>query len=112
MDKTRQNICQNMRHKMYRQGDLLFKNVTYVPDGIDCQKDGVIARGEVTGHMHRISDAAKATLWVAGVVAYVRAIQDADIVHDEHDTITLPPGDYQVFRQREYRPDGWVQVAD
>jgi hypothetical protein len=96
---------------MYRQGDLLFVR-SEIPDGAEEQKDGVLALGEVTGHRHRIEDRAKATMMVIGAVAYVRAMQKADIVHEEHDTITLPVGDWIVIRQREYRPDGWVQVAD
>jgi len=97
---------------MYRQGDLLFIGVEDIDGSAVVQDDGVIARGEVTGHMHRISDGTKAVLMVAAGLAYVRAMQDAEIVHDEHDTIVLPPGEYKVVRQREYIPDGWRQVAD
>lgn len=97
---------------MYRQGDLLFVATDEIPNDAKEQKDGVIARGETTGHMHRISDGARAALMMAAGMAYVRAMQEADIVHDEHATITLPVGDYQVVRQREYTPDGWRQVAD
>jgi hypothetical protein len=96
---------------MYRQGDLLFVK-DEVPGGAVEQEDGVLALGEVTGHRHRIHDRTRAIMMVAGAVSYVRAMQEADIVHEEHDTITLPVGDWRVIRQREYRPDGWVQVAD
>lgn len=97
---------------MKRQGDLLFIKVNEIPKETEIKKDEVIAEGEVTGHKHRISDATKATLIVAGLVAYVRALKDVDVVHEEHDTITLPPGDWRVIRQREYEPDGWRQVSD
>lgn len=96
---------------MYRQGDLFFVESDIPCDAVE-QKDGVLALGEVTGHRHRIEDRMKAIMLVAGAVAHVRAIQEADIVHEEHGTITLPAGDWKVIRQREYRPDGWVQVAD
>jgi len=96
---------------MYRQGDLLFV-LENIPCEATVQKDGVLALGEVTGHRHRISDSAKAVMFMAGAVAYVRAMHDADIVHEEHKTITLPPGEWKVIRQREYIPNGWVQVAD
>jgi len=97
---------------MYRQGDLLFVECDSVPEDSKLQEDGIIARGEVTGHMHRISDSSKALLMLCGAVAYIKAIHEAEVVHDEHDTIVLPPGKYEVVRQREYRPDGWVQVSD
>jgi hypothetical protein len=32
--------------------------------------------------------------------------------HDEHDAIHLPPGNYQVVRQREYTPEAIINVAD
>lgn len=97
---------------MKRQGDLLFVKVDDIPQKTEIKKDGVIAEGEVTGHKHRISDATKATLLVSGLVAYVRALKETEVVHEEHKTITLPPGNWQVIRQREYEPDGWRQVSD
>ena len=36
----------------------------------------------------------------------------ATLVHDEHGAIALPPGDYRVRIQREYRPEAIVQVRD
>jgi hypothetical protein len=96
---------------MYRQGDLLFDEDT-IPGDAKEQEDGVLALGEVTGHRHRIEDRTKAVMMVVGVVSYVRAMQEANIVHEEHDTITLPIGDWRVIRQREYIPNGWVQVTD
>lgn len=98
--------------RQYRQGDIFFVSTDCVPGKGKRQEDGIIARGDVTGHVHRISDEAKAVLIIVSGVAYIRATEDTDIVHDEHHTITLPPGDYKVFRQREYTPDGWRQVAD
>jgi hypothetical protein len=48
---------------------------------------------------------------VAGV-AYIRARYRAAVDHEEHATVMLPAGEYQVVRQREYEPAGWRQVAD
>jgi hypothetical protein len=83
-----------------------------IPSQAEVKEDGVIAEGEVTGHRHRISDVTKATLLMAGLVAYVKVLQETEIIHEEHDTVTLFPGDGRVVRQREYEPDGWRQVAD
>lgn len=101
--------------EMHRQGDILFVRVNEneIPEDAREQKDGVVAKGEVTGHHHRIKPGAVATLLVAAnMAAWIRAKGDTDIVHEEHDTITLPPGDWEVRRQREYEPAGWRQVAD
>lgn len=32
--------------------------------------------------------------------------------HEEHGEILIPPGDYEVYIQREYQPDGVRQVED
>lgn len=39
-------------------------------------------------------------------------VPGAQVVHDEHAPITLPPGNYRVVRQREYAPEQIRQVAD
>lgn len=93
-----------------RQGDLLFVRGT-VPAEAQEIADGVLARGEATGHTHRVRPGAAVALLAAGM-AYVRAIQEAYVDHEEHATVILPPGEWAVHRQREYRPDGWRQVAD
>ena len=35
-----------------------------------------------------------------------------ELVHDEHDTLTIAPGAYKVIRQREYHPEEIRNVAD
>ena len=36
------------------------------------------------------------------VVGYAVVDAPAELTHEEHDTITIPPGKYQIRRQREY----------
>lgn len=97
---------------MYRHGDLLIVEVNGIPKDAEKQEDGILAKGEITGHHHRISDGSKAALMIAAGIAYIKALQNTEITHEEHDTITLPPGDYQVIRQQEYEPQGWKRVTD
>jgi hypothetical protein len=97
---------------MLRQGDLWFETATTVPVEAVKVEDGVIARGEATGHTHRIRDQQCAILLAYAGSLYVKARQETHIDHEEHKTITLPPGDWQVTRQREYTPEGWRTVAD
>lgn len=96
---------------MYRQGDLLFIQ-TIFPDDAKIAKDNIIERGEATGHAHRLRSGTNAVLAFAAGVAYIRALSEVYIDHEEHNTITLPEGDWEVRRQREYIPRGWRQVVD
>jgi hypothetical protein len=93
-----------------RQGDLLLVRAQ-IPEAATEIADGVLARGEATGHTHRVRPGTAVALVAAGL-AYVRALQEAYVDHEEHATVVLPPGEWVVRRQREYRPDGWRQVAD
>lgn len=93
-----------------RQGDLLFVR-REIPADAQPLAEGVLARGEATGHTHRVRPGTAVALLAAGI-AYVRAMQEAYVDHEEHATVTLPPGEWAVRRQREYRPDGWRQVQD
>jgi len=98
--------------KMIRQGDLLFiRRTEDVPEG-DILTDGIVARGEATGHNHKITPGVKAALIMAAGMMYIKAAEACSIDHQEHETVTLPPGNWTVQRQREYQPDGWRQVAD
>jgi hypothetical protein len=96
---------------MIRQGDLLFVSVEDIPEATE-REDGIVAEGELTGHHHRIRSRAMGALMIAGVAAYIKALRDTHIDHPEHSTVVLPPGNWQVIRQREYEPEGWRRVQD
>lgn len=71
-----------------------------------------LAEGEVTGHMHRISEG-KAELYEQKGVLTVRVIsQFALLTHEEHQAISIPQGSWMVRIQREYEPEGWRYVTD
>lgn len=99
----------------------------------------ILAHGEVTGHAHAISeahvrhfrdtrlernaerrasgDAATYRLRAGGPASlaftYLEVMDNpATLRHEEHGPITLPPGCYEVRRQREYTPAGMRNVAD
>jgi len=97
---------------MYRQGDLLFVPCDSIPDGATPVPDGIIARGEASGHAHRLQAGRGRALMLLAGVAYIRALYRATIAHEEHGPVVLPAGTYLVTRQREYEPAGWRQVAD
>jgi len=110
--------------KIAAQGDLLLIKVDVVPDGYLPAKieDGkyIVAHSE-TGHHHIVEadpeisyltnpkDAMKAYLVVQKIIG-------AALIHcrsfDTHDPVMIPPGIFELRRQREYIPKGWRRVDD
>ena len=90
-----------------RQGDLLLKKVEKLPKRAKIVKSDVILEGEATGHAHRIMDGEIFRFWSqsSGDQLFVKADKGAMLVHEEHASIELVPGIYEVIRQREYDPD-------
>lgn len=73
----------------------------------------VLAEGERTGHSHALHGAG---LRMARIVYQPNPILDvpagAELRHQEHATIVVPPGWYEVIRQRVYTPMGPRTVRD
>ena len=106
----------------YRQGDVMFKRVKSVPAGESRKREnGTVAYGEVTGHSHRLADLESAEVLEIGNGLYVRVSENgiaidgnhgASFIHEEHGTINLAPGNYEVRIQREYSPEEIRNVVD
>lgn len=103
----------------YRQGDVFIVATSSVPkDALPIDRENgriVLAHGEVTGHAHVIDS--EDALFLAVDLdemadRFLRVESEVQVVHDEHDIVTLPPGDYVVRRQREYAPEAIRNVAD
>jgi hypothetical protein len=97
---------------LIRQGDLLLVPVSGFPDGVRRARSGrlVLAEGEATGHAHVVDDE-RASLhrqpWTsAATYLRVEGHEPVFLVHEEHDRLVVPPGLYEVRRQREYAPRG------
>jgi hypothetical protein len=74
----------------------------------------VLAHGEVTGHAHVIEGDA---VFLAADLQemtdrFLVVEEECELVHDEHDTITVPAGVHEVRRQSEYAPEAPRVVAD
>jgi hypothetical protein len=103
-----------------RQGDVLIRTIGKLPKGLArVPLDGgrvILAYGEVTGHAHVVEGDVQ--LFASDLEEmeqrFLRVEEEAQVVHDEHDTVTLPPGDYEIVRQREYTSADMapVRVAD
>lgn len=102
----------------WRQGDIFFVKLDREPqlETATSVKTGVIARGEETGHMHRVSQASLANgamLALLDGTMYLRSPEaGATVIHDEHGPIDLPVGVYAVVHQQEFDGLRWRTVLD
>src|SRR5712692_11326710 len=102
----------------WRQGDIYFVKLDEEMDSANATpvRNGIIAKGETTGHAHRVSQssmAAGALLSLVGRSMFLRSPEaGTTIVHDEHGPIALPAGSYAVVPQREFDGLRWRQVLD
>lgn len=99
----------------YRHGDLLIQSAS-IPARAKprSKKPHVLAEGETTGHAHVLATGGVVLTDESGAT-YLRITEEgAMVTHEEHGPITLPIGDYEVVRQREYDPfeQAARQVAD
>jgi hypothetical protein len=106
-------------HPIYRQGDVLIQAVDNIPKKTKKVKREhgqlILAHGEVTGHCHAIIDESAELVTAeqaAELYLLVHGTDPVALTHQEHATIMLPPGKYEVLRQLEYAPEQIRQVAD
>ena len=108
----------NRNKPFWRQGDIYFVKLDEEIDSADAVpvKNGIIAKGETTGHAHRVlasSMAQGALLSLVGHSMFLRSPEaGATIVHDEHGPLELPAGSYAIVPQREFDGLRWRQVLD
>lgn len=117
--KTFKNAC--------AQGDVYVRRIDVIPASAKpAHPDGrgyfVVAHSE-TGHDHVVRAARNVQMFTSNdaMVSYLQVIEateetEALLEHlrsfDTHKTIAIPPGVYELRRQRENAPEGWRQVAD
>ena len=97
------------RAEQYRQGDVLVQRIAKLPKGAEAKPVGpagvTLAEGEVTGHAHRITDPGVCSLRAEGTAYDLLSIEGAEVVslrHEEHATIPIGPGTWEVRRQTEW----------
>jgi hypothetical protein len=100
---------------MYRHGDVIIMSIKAIPTDASRRPSAILARGEATGHSHRMADPASVELYddaEAGVGYLVVHGESAMLVHDEHAPIKLPTGSYRFWQQREYSPKEIRRIVD
>lgn len=107
------NSQTNQVNILYRHGDVLIGQIDRLPK-LAQKRDGVtLAQGELTGHSHRFAESDRVQLWEQGNNLFLEVKEpSANLIHEEHRAISIPQGLYRVWRQREYRPDAYVEVED
>lgn len=108
------------------QGDLLIRRIKSVPENaapISAEHGRFVVAHSETGHDHVIEARPSVRLYTTGdpMVSYLEVIESTDAAEtllehlrsfDTHETIVIPPGVFEVRRQREYTPEGWRRVED
>lgn len=108
------------------QGDLFIRRIDKLPDGakpVAAERGAFIVAHSETGHNHIIKERPNVKLYTTGdpLVSYLEVIEATEQTeallehlrgHDTHETIAIPPGIFELRRQREYVPDGWRRVED
>ena len=99
---------------MYRHGDVFLQTADALPGGVRKLPHVTLARGESTGHCHRILERGAAELYAgAGGDLFLKVTgEKATLVHEEHAPIELGPGLYRSWIQREYSPERIRRVID
>lgn len=107
-----------------RQGDVFLLTVGELPANVEQVKaEGgrtILQHGEVTGHAHAIIAAPRVALYAetgsgSGGRRFlvVSGDEPAELKHEEHGTIAVPPGVHEIRIHREYvAPQIERQVAD
>jgi len=85
--------------KYYRHGELSFHPLEVLPlslEKVPARKDFVLARGEATGHTHRlVFEEGDVDIFMDQEGNYIlNVIREAQLTHPEHKPITLSPGIY------------------
>jgi hypothetical protein len=97
---------------LWRQGDVLIETTPEIPAGAHQLHTAVLVYGEATGHAHRVESPERAEVWEVNGQLYLKVTDATRLIHDEHLPITLAPGLYHVWQQREYTPQAIVRVRD
>lgn len=88
--------------KLYRQGDVLLKQVAVLPKEKMKKKDTVLAYGEATGHMHMFPAIADVSTWLVNGQTFVEVFRPTMLTHQEHKHLQIEKGTYEVIIEREY----------
>lgn len=103
-----------MNQEIIQQGDVqLFPEP--IPHGLEKLKGNVVQEGEHTGHAHRLFDGNFQLFECPKTKArHLRVLEPVNFRHEEHKTLTIPPGDYRIgiIQQWDYDTEESKRVID
>jgi hypothetical protein len=88
--------------KLFRQGDVLLRQIKELPETVRRKEDKVLAFGEATGHAHKFTSEFADLYIDVGGKQYAFLLEKAVLEHEEHANIEVPEGVYEVVIQREF----------
>lgn len=94
-----------VRVKIYRHGDVLLRQVTEKPSGKWRQhKRLTVQLGEATGHHHDLVGPRKNSILALEIEMrrYLELSDKCELRHQEHKTLQIDPGLYEVIIEREW----------
>jgi hypothetical protein len=101
------------RSTVWRQGDVFIVAIDRLPSGRAESHSLVLAKGEITGHSHRVQESEGANASLIGGQLFLEVTADqVTLLHDEHLPIVIPRGAYEIRIQREYAPAEIRRVVD
>ena len=87
----------------YQQGDVLIESAQIPTTAKKSNKNRIVlAEGETTGHAHVISDTNNCTAFESDSELYLRVTNEVTVSHEEHNHISIAPGNYRVRKVQEY----------
>lgn len=103
--------------RQWQQGDVILQEVIIPKGNFERIADPVLQWGEVTNHAHRLQmfthEGNKASAGVSNPkwellldketkTKYLNVFEPTALSHEEHHTITIPPGEYRIGIVQEY----------
>ena len=89
--------------KIYRHGDLLIRQVKKIPGSATRLDTNIIAFGEKTGHNHKLHGPCQ-VYETPDQQMYFKAKHEIFLKHQEHNTLKISKGLYEILHEREYNP--------
>lgn len=83
-----------------RHGDVILKRVDNIKGNQIKKTEEVLAEGEVTGHFHRLRSKQMLVSMHEGQ-KFIELEQEGKLTHEEHNTLHIPKGKYEIMLQRE-----------
>ena len=93
-------MAEESAYVWYQQGDLTIKPVPKIPHRATATHHRLLAAGEA-GRKH-IAEAEDVGLFLHEGTLFMRAPTGTTVVHQDRQTLQIPPGDYVIGQVRKY----------